>query len=80
MNKKNNKTSPGKNLTHVKLDISESLDVKQEKINKLNEIMPEIFTEGDRIETDKLKKNLGEFVNDENERYVLNLAGKNESF
>jgi len=35
MNKKNNKTSPGKNLTQVKLDISESLDEKQEKINKL---------------------------------------------
>jgi len=80
MSKKIKKTSAGKNLKDVKLDISKSLDVKQEKINKLKELMPEIFTESDRIDTDKLKKTLGEFVNDENERYVLNWAGKSESF
>ncbi|MBK6536202.1 MAG: site-specific DNA-methyltransferase, partial [Ignavibacteria bacterium] len=42
--------------------------------------MPEVFTESNKLDVDKLKKTLGEFVNDENERYVLNWAGKNESF
>ena len=31
-----------------------SLDIKQEKINKLKELMPEVFTEGDKIDIDKL--------------------------
>ncbi|MBS1550576.1 MAG: DUF559 domain-containing protein [Bacteroidetes bacterium] len=57
-----------------------SLDVKKEKIEKLKELMPEVFTESNKLDVDKLKKTLGEFVNDENERYVLNWAGKNESF
>jgi len=61
-------------------DISKSPDIKQEKINKLKEIMPEVFNEGDKIDVDKLKKILGDFVNEENERYVLNWAGKSESF
>lgn len=61
-------------------NISESLDVKQEKIKKLKDLMPEIFTESDKIDTDKLKKTLGEIVNEENERYVLNWAGKSEAF
>jgi len=61
-------------------DISKSPDVKQEKINKLKEIMPEVFNEGDKIDVDKLKKTLGDFVTEENERYVLNWAGKSESF
>ena len=58
----------------------DSLDVKKEKIEKLKELMPEVFTESNKLDVDKLKKTLGEFVNDENERYVLNWAGKNESF
>ena len=49
-------------------------------MNSLKKIIPEAFTESDKIDPDKLKKILGEFVNDENERYVLNWAGKNESF
>ena len=58
----------------------DSLDVKKEKIEKLKELMPEVFTESNKLDVDKLKKTLSEFVNDENERYVLNWAGKNESF
>lgn len=54
----------------------DSLDVKKEKIEKLKELMPEVFTESNKLDVDKLKKTLGEFVNDENERYVLNWAGK----
>lgn len=57
-----------------------SLDIKQEKIDRLKEIMPEVFTEGDKIDIEKLKETLGEDINTDNERYVLNWAGKNEAF
>ncbi len=70
-----------KNNLKSKSEINkDSLDVKKEKIEKLKELMPEVFTESNKLDVDKLKKTLGEFVNDENERYVLNWAGKNESF
>lgn len=61
-------------------EISEYLDVKQEKIDKPKELIPEVFTENDKIDVVKLKKTIVEFVNEENESYVLNWAGKNESF
>ena len=81
MSKKKNNNYPEEDLKNTELkNISESQDVKQEKIKKLKELMPEIFTESDKIDTDKLKKTLGEFVNEENERYVLNWAGKSEAF
>ncbi len=37
-----------------------------EKIEKLKKIVPEIFTERDKIDTDKLKKTLGDFINESN--------------
>ena len=46
-----------------------SLDVKQEKIERLKEVMPEAFTEG-KVDWEKLKAALGEDVEFKNERYV----------
>lgn len=40
---------------------------------------PEVFTEG-KIDAQKLKATLGEEVNDSNERYGLNWAGKSDGF
>lgn len=57
-----------------------SLDIRQENINKLKELMPEVFTEGDKIDFEKLKLTLGEDIDIANERYVLNWAGKSEAF
>lgn len=57
-----------------------SLDIKKEKIEQLKKIIPEAFTESDMIDPDKLKKTLGEFVNEEDERYVLNWAGKSDAY
>ena len=57
-----------------------SLDVKKERIEKLKALMPEVFNEDDNIDFDKLKLTLGESVNTQNERYVLNWAGKSDSF
>ena len=56
-----------------------SLDLKQDKIEKLKEVMPEAFTEG-LIDWEKLKAALGEDIEFKNERYVLNWAGKTDAF
>ncbi|HDZ84991.1 MAG TPA: site-specific DNA-methyltransferase [Candidatus Moranbacteria bacterium] len=56
-----------------------SLDIKQDKLDKLKELFPEVFTE-DKVDWEKLKATLGEDINFSNERYVLNWAGKSDAF
>ncbi|MBW2664262.1 MAG: site-specific DNA-methyltransferase [Deltaproteobacteria bacterium] len=56
-----------------------SLDLKQDKIEKLKEVIPEAFTEG-KVDWEKLKAALGEDIEFKNERYVLNWAGKSDAF
>ncbi|MDQ3020871.1 MAG: site-specific DNA-methyltransferase [Bacteroidota bacterium] len=67
-------------ITSFNPEDGSSFDIKKEKINRLKEHMPEVFSEGDKLDVDKLKKTLGEFMNEQNERYVLNWAGKSEAF
>ena len=56
-----------------------SFDIKQDKIDKLKEVIPEAFTE-EKIDWEKLKAALGEDIEFTNERYVLNWAGKSDAF
>jgi len=56
-----------------------SLNLTEEKLNKLREIIPEAFTEN-KIDWEKLKAALGEDIEFKNERYVLNWAGKSDAF
>lgn len=56
-----------------------SLTPETEKIKALQEILPEVFTEG-KVDWEKLKATLGEDINFSNERYVLNWAGKSDAF
>ena len=56
-----------------------SLDITEEKRNRLKEVLPEAFTEG-KIDWEKLKATLGDDIEFKNERYVLNWAGKSEAF
>jgi len=56
-----------------------SLNVTEEKLNRLKEIIPEAFTEG-KIDWEKLQAALGEDIEFTNERYVLNWAGKSDAF
>ncbi len=56
-----------------------SLTPEQEKLNALRQILPEAFSEG-KIDWEKLKATLGSTINFENERYVLNWAGKSDAF
>ena len=56
-----------------------SKDIKQEKIKNLKKLFPEVFAEG-KVDVEKLKLSLGEDVNINEERYVLNWAGKSDAF
>ena len=52
---------------------------KEERIEKLKAIMPEVFNEG-KIDWEKLRAVLGDDVNIADERYRLNWAGKSDAF
>ncbi|MCQ9882291.1 site-specific DNA-methyltransferase [Staphylococcus aureus] len=54
----------------------ESLDITKENIDKLKKLFPEIVTDGEKIDFEKLKTILGEEVEGEKERYSLNWPGK----
>jgi len=56
-----------------------SLNITEEKINRLKEIIPEAFTEN-KIDWEKLKATLSDDIEFKNERYVLNWAGKSDAF
>lgn len=56
-----------------------SLNITEEKLNRLKDIIPEAFTEN-KIDWEKLKAALGEDIEFKNERYVLNWAGKSDAF
>ena len=57
----------------------QSLNIKQDHIEKLKTLFPEAITEG-KVDWEKLKATLGEDIRFTNERYVLNWAGKSEAF
>ncbi|MCK4447904.1 MAG: site-specific DNA-methyltransferase [Candidatus Marinimicrobia bacterium] len=56
-----------------------SLNIIEDKLNKLKEILPETFTE-EKIDWEKLKAALGEDIEFREERYHLNWADKSEAF
>lgn len=56
-----------------------SLTPQEVKLKQLQELMPEIFSEG-KVDFERLKATLGEDINFSNERYVLNWAGKSDAF
>ena len=60
-----------------KLD-GKSLDIVGENIEKLKELFPEIFCEG-KIDFEKLKNELGEFVTQKSERYNFTWSGKQKA-
>ncbi|GAB4310752.1 MAG: site-specific DNA-methyltransferase [Methanobacteriaceae archaeon] len=56
----------------------ESLDIVSENVSKLKELFPEIVTE-DKIDFDKLKAVLGEYTEDDSERYNFTWKGKSKA-
>jgi adenine-specific DNA-methyltransferase len=57
----------------------QSLDIKQNDIEKLREIFPNIFSE-DKIDLEKFKAAFSYNINFNNEKYTLNWAGKSDAF
>lgn len=58
----------------------DSMDIKQEQISRLKQLFPEVFTEGNKIDWEKLKLTLGEDIDVGKERFGLNWAGKSDCF
>ncbi len=58
---------------------SSSPDLTNENIKKLKELFPEILTDGEQIDLDKLITILGQEVNGEKERYSFNWHGKKDA-
>ena len=48
-----------------------SLDLKEENLNRLKEIFPEVFEEG-KVDFEKLRLLLGDNVEEKEERYEFN--------
>jgi adenine-specific DNA-methyltransferase len=57
-----------------------SLEIRAEQIQKLKELFPEVFTEGDKVDWEKLKLTLGENVDTGKERFGMNWPGKADCF
>lgn len=59
--------------------LTESVDIQDETITELKRLMPQVFSE-DKIDFDKLKLTLGEDLDEKEERYSFNWAGRKEAF
>ena len=62
-----------------KLDLG-TLNIVEEQKAKLKMLFPEVFTEGNKIDFERLKSTLGEEVDTGKERYGMNWPGKSECF
>ena len=57
-----------------------SLNIKEHQLQNLKQIFPEVFTEGNNIDWEKLKLTLGENIEVGKERYGMNWPGKADCF
>jgi len=67
-------------MSHIEKLPLTSMDIKESQIEKLKEFFPEVFTEGNKIDWDKLKLTLGENVDIGKERFGMNWPGKADCF
>lgn len=57
-----------------------SMNIKEDQLLKLKQIFPEAFSEGLKVDWDKLKLTLGENIDAGKERYGMNWPGKADCF
>jgi adenine-specific DNA-methyltransferase len=62
-----------------KMDLT-SGNISDEQRAKLHELFPEVFTEGGKVDFERLKLTLGEMVDGGKERYGMNWPGKADCF
>lgn len=67
-------------MPHIEKMPLASMDLKEAQIEKLKELFPEAFTEGNKIDWEKLKLTLGENVEVGKERFGMNWPGKADCF
>jgi adenine-specific DNA-methyltransferase len=58
----------------------ESMNVAEQQQHKLKELFPEVFTEGNKIDWDKLRLTLGEQIDVGKERFGMNWPGKTDCY
>lgn len=56
-----------------------SLDIREDSIEKLKQLFPEIITEGEQINFEKLKAILTDDLDESNEKYTFTWNGKSEA-
>ncbi|PGH39280.1 MAG: site-specific DNA-methyltransferase, partial [Candidatus Nephrothrix sp. EaCA] len=57
-----------------------SMDIKKTQLQKLKALFPEAFTEGLKVDWDKLRLTLGDDADTGKERYGMNWPGKADCF
>lgn len=57
-----------------------SMDLKEHQLLKLKELFPEVFTEGLKVDWEKLKLTVGEDIDVGKERFGMNWAGKADCY
>ena len=57
-----------------------SMNITEEQLQKLKQLFPEAFTEGNKIDWNKLRLTLGENIDVGKERFGMNWAGKADCF
>ncbi|MCF6175411.1 MAG: site-specific DNA-methyltransferase [Victivallaceae bacterium] len=62
-----------------KFDLN-SMDITEDQLKKLKQVLPEVFTEGLKIDFDKLKQTLGDAIDSDDERFGMQWPGKAECF
>lgn len=63
----------------TKKDLS-SLDITDHQLAKLHELFPEVFTEGNKIDWDRLRSTLGHHIDTGKERFGMQWPGKADCF
>lgn len=67
-------------MTEIKKLDLKSMNITEDKIQKLKQLFPEVITEGNKVDFEKLKITLGESVDTGKERYGMNWPGKADCF
>jgi adenine-specific DNA-methyltransferase len=58
---------------------TESANITEEQLKQFKQLFPQVFSEGDKINWEKMREALGDIVDDKPERYSFSWAGKKDA-